>query len=192
MTHSLGTGSPGYELSFVSRYRVAWFRAGGEWSQDRGFTPPWGCVCVGIRLQYPYTAQLKELERRKASGQVTPSWLQGVHTPLVLGAWRESLAAHPDTDYREYVLRGIQQGFRIGFRHGDRSCKSAKANMKSATDNPGVVDEYLAKEVRLGRVLGPLEAARLPSATSNRFGVIPKPHQPGKWRLIVPTQRGSR
>lgn len=103
----------------------------------------------------------------------------------MLGEWRKALAAHPDPEFREYVLKGIQQGFRIGFRHGDRTCKSAKANMKSAMDNPGVVDDYLGKEVRLGRVLGPIEATQLPAMSINRFGVIPKPHQPGKWRLIV-------
>ncbi len=46
------------------------------------------------------------------------------------------------------------------------------------------MDEYLAKEVGLGRVLGPPITAGLP-ATVNRFGVIPKNHQPGKWCLIV-------
>ena len=60
--------------------------------------------------------------------------------------------------------------------------------MKSAMDNPGVVDQYLAKEVGLERVIGPLEQAALPSATSS-FGVIPKPHQPGKYRLILDLSR---
>ncbi len=37
----------------------------------------------------------------------------------------------------------------------------------------------------LGRVIGPVEVGELPAVHINRFGVIPKPHQPGKWRLIV-------
>ena len=57
--------------------------------------------------------------------------------------------------------------------------------MKSALDNPSVVDKYLATEVNMGRIFGPLEAETLPSAHISRFGVIPKNHQPGKWRLIV-------
>lgn len=50
----------------------------------------------------------------------------------------------------------------------------AKANMKSAAENPEVVDKYLAKEVELGRIIGPADPKELPSAQVSRFGVIPK------------------
>ena len=46
-----------------------------------------------------------------------------------------------------------------------------------------VISDYLDKEVRLGRVVGPL-----PGDTAvhiSRFGVVPKLSQPGKWRLII-------
>jgi hypothetical protein len=46
------------------------------------------------------------------------------------------------------------------------------SNMESTMDNLGMVDWYLAKEVGLGRVMGPMEAAMLPSAITNSFGVI--------------------
>ena len=57
--------------------------------------------------------------------------------------------------------------------------------MRSAEENLCIVDDYLAKEVRLGRVMGPMEAQTVAHIQINRFGVIPKNHQPGKWRLIV-------
>ena len=78
------------------------------------------------------------------------------------------------------------EGFRIGFDY-TKECKSAKRNMLSAMQNPSVVGEYLPKEVALGRIVGPLEPGTLNirSIQVNRFGVIPKPHQPGRWRLIV-------
>ena len=82
-------------------------------------------------------------------------------------------------------MEGIEHGFRIGFTYGQCECKQARTNMKSALDNPSVVDKYLATEVKMGRIFGPLEAETLPSAHISRFGVIPKNHQPGKWRLIV-------
>ena len=50
--------------------------------------------------------------------------------------------------------------------------------------NPKVVDEYLEKEAGLGRVIGPLKPEEHPTVHVSRFGVIPKNHQPGKWRLI--------
>ncbi len=102
--------------------------------------------------------------------------------PPVLAEWREQLAAHPDVIYRDYLLRGLERSFRIG---RSRSCRRARSNMKSAQDHPAIIDEYPANQVQLGRVVGPLEMARCPTANISRFGVIPKSHQPGKWRLIV-------
>ena len=51
--------------------------------------------------------------------------------------------------------------------------------------NPTVVEEYLTLECKLGRLVGPLNLAAYPHIQRSRFGVIPKPHQPGKWWLIV-------
>ena len=59
------------------------------------------------------------------------------------------------------------------------------ANMQSAVLQPGVIEEYLKNEVRLGRVLGPLEPRSHPRVQINRFRLVPKNHQPGKWRLII-------
>ena len=56
--------------------------------------------------------------------------------------------------------------------------------MLSAEQNPEVVDQYLRKEKEAGRVVGPLPQ-HIAGLHVSRFGVIPKPHQPGKWRLIV-------
>ena len=141
---------------------------------------------VGLQ-RYPYIGQLRELARRRPTrGQPgVPGWLGRVQTPLATAEWREQLKTHPDREFGEYLLQGIEEGFRIGFRYGHHACRSSQANMKSALENGTVVDEYLEKEVRLGRVFGPVEEAVLPTAHINRFGIIPKPHQPGKYRLIV-------
>ena len=62
--------------------------------------------------------------------------------------------------------------------------RSAQRNMSSAEQNPDMVQKYLAKEKALGRVIVVNPADCWPIHI-NRFGVIPKKHQPGKWRLIV-------
>lgn len=113
-----------------------------------------------------------------------PQLLNEVRTTLVLACWQSQLSSHPDLDFVSYLLSGIANGFRIGFNYNKYQHRSAKRNMLSATQNPEVVREYLAKECASGRVVGPLERGSLPLQI-NRFGVIPKPHQPGKWRLIV-------
>ena len=43
---------------------------------------------------------------------------------------------------------------------------------------------YISKELAAGRIIGPLPACA-EGVHVSRFGVIPKPHQPGKWRLIT-------
>jgi len=58
-------------------------------------------------------------------------------------------------------------------------------NMSSAQKHPEVVDDYLKKEIELSNILGPFSSASAPADHINRFGVIPKKHQPGKWRLIT-------
>ena len=73
------------------------------------------------------------------------------------------------------------------YRMTDRAVYRTRCNMLSASQNPQVVREYLECERDAGRVLGPMTTtvAAKAGVPINRFGVIPKPTQPGKWRLIV-------
>ena len=59
--------------------------------------------------------------------------------------------------------------------------------MRSAYEHKQVVQEYLDREVSLGRVfpLTATEVAAIPRLQVNPFGVIPKKGRPDKWRLIV-------
>ena len=57
--------------------------------------------------------------------------------------------------------------------------------MKSAKENPLVIDEYLVKECSLGRILGPLNPSILSGVHISRFGVIPKKHAQNEWRMIL-------
>ena len=105
--------------------------------------------------------------------------------PLVLGEWERSLRTHPYGAYRDYLLNGIKEGFRVGFQYDCHACSRSKSNMVSASKNPKVVEDYLTNEIRLWRVISPLELEAHPYVQSSRFGVIEKPHQPGKYRLMT-------
>lgn len=35
---------------------------------------------------------------------------------LVVAEWRKLLELHPDEEYREHLLKGMEQGFRLVFR----------------------------------------------------------------------------
>ena len=133
---------------------------------------------------YIYIDHLLCLAGRRPSHPIDlPQHLWPVNTPLNPRAWASHLQSHPDRAYVDYIVQGIHHGFRLGFAYGAVKLRSASRNMRSAEENPEVVEQYLAKECGLGRVVGPLEPdVRI---HVSRFGVIPKSHQPGKWRLIV-------
>ena len=57
--------------------------------------------------------------------------------------------------------------------------------MQSASKHPEVINDYLQKEILQEQIRGPFPPHLAPSVHINRFGVIPKKHQPGKWRLIT-------
>ena len=106
--------------------------------------------------------------------------LTGISTPLIVEEWRDQLESHPDREYVHYLIEGIDQGLRIGYDYSQHQCKTSRHNMLSVKDNAKVVEDYLLKEYDLGWVLGPFQKDSL-QVHVNRFGVIPKPHQPGKW-----------
>ena len=135
---------------------------------------------------YPYTSDLLALERRCLSTRPPPlpdiPNFSRIVTPLVLHAWERALKHHPDSQFRDYLTNGLRHGFRVGFNHA-LVLRSAQANMPLL--NPSPVQEYLAKECTANRVLGPMPPTAASSTHVNRFGVIPKRRQPGKWRLIL-------
>ena len=102
--------------------------------------------------------------------------------PLSMSAWQEALRNHCDHTFAQYIIKGLSEGFRIGF---DRSqaLMSTNRNLLSATENAEVFTEYLEKKVTLGRIIGLFQ----PSSTwhINRVGVILKGHTPGKWHMIT-------
>ena len=115
----------------------------------------------------------------------SPGSIIGGTTPLRFFAWYTALRAHPDRSFVSYICTGLQISFRIGFaRH--KPLRNAASNMLSAMQHPEQIDEYLEKELRLGRMLGPFrDLGGLPPVHISRFGVIPKGHNIGKWRLIT-------
>ena len=106
-------------------------------------------------------------------------------SPIRVDKLRQEVLTHPDQSFVTYVLDGLQNGFRVGFNPASVSLKSATQNMPSASLQPSVIDDYLYTELAKGRVAGPFSSPPLPHLHISRFGVIPKKHQPGKWRLIL-------
>lgn len=104
-------------------------------------------------------------------------------SPLNYSKFAQGLQNHPNRQWVEFILLGIKNGFHLGFNSSIK-LKSSKKNKSSAYQHSEVVDAYLDKEVRLGRVAGPFDSPPVSPLQISSFGVIPKKGQPGKWRLI--------
>ena len=97
---------------------------------------------------------------------------------------RELATGYPGPQ-RDYVLEGIQHGFRVGFLPELVRLHSRHVNMRSASEHPDVIDAYLSAELAARRLAAPFDSPPWPSLHISPFGVIPKNRQPGKWRLIL-------
>ena len=106
-------------------------------------------------------------------------------SPLQPENWRKLLSEHPNRPLVEFLLNGITEEFRLVYRQQPKPLQSAKRNLSCALQHPDTVKNYLAEEISAGRVAGPFSKLLVPNAHVSQFGVIPKSHQPNKWRLIV-------
>ena len=138
--------------------------------------------------EYVYSWQLQALEQGAIEGPATlPQQACRVQTPLKVKAWERLLKGHPDKWFAEFILRGIERGFRIGFQGEVKKLRSRLKNMVSAAEHPGVVANYLEEELQQGRIakVGSVEQAKEHKIHCSPFGVIPKKNRINKWRLIL-------
>ena len=126
--------------------------------------------CIGARTsdvhgQHRFTQQLLELDsNRPLVPQQLPEVLCQISTPASSEVWRRELAGHPDQAFTNYVVQGLEQGFRVGFRYPS-SLLPHKRNMLSAVQHPQVVRDYLKEELALNRVV------RFPKPAAEQLGV---------------------
>ena len=90
--------------------------------------------------------------------------------------------SHPDQEFASYILRGIEQGFRVGFDANRTQPRQRSGNLLSAIEQPEVIQTYLDKEVAAGRVA---KASSVQGIHCSPFGAIPKKSKPGQWRLLL-------
>ena len=127
---------------------------------------------------YRYTDHLMAYESLPPQWDHIDPHLLPITTPLHVGIWEQCLASHPDKQFAQYIVQGLHKGFRIGF--------DASRNMPSTSEQHDIVSKYLQEEIAEGRILGPFTPGELNTPIHiSPIGVIPKRHQPNKWRLIV-------
>ena len=109
------------------------------------------------KYMYMYMADLHKITELTEAYLYSPGATATEQSRHFPGAsvWEEELGSHPDRELVTWVVEGITCCFRIGFNFSSQIGTSTAQNKRSA------------------------------SIHISRFGVIPKPHQPGKWRLIT-------
>ena len=96
---------------------------------------------------------------RPLKANVVPDEVGVVSSPLVASEWEAVLAGHPDREFAAFVVRGIGEGFRIGFDYRHSLGGKTPKNMRSANVTPDPIDRYVRAELQEGRLI------RLSSAT---------------------------
>ena len=79
--------------------------------------------------------------------------------------------------YTEFILQGIQEGFRVGFDNS-QPLQPASSNLPTAAD-------YLSNEVRLNRMWKHPRNLIPNGIHTSPVGAIPKRNKPGKYRLVM-------
>ena len=135
--------------------------------------------------QYKYTSDLMSLDHNNAGPSYLPHPPQRAGPIPPISAWLPFLESHPDKSFSHYITKGLTTGFRVGFDPTLVTLRQSNRNHVSVRDNPQTVSDYLQLECQLGRLNGPFQPKQVPGVHCSPMGIIPKPHQPGKWRLII-------
>ena len=93
--------------------------------------------------------------------------------------------SHPDPAFAHFIVRGLQDGFHIGFAHQSQRLRSKGRNHPSSLANPTSVDDFINAELRAGRLVGPITSHIRPLLHTSPIGLVPKGHATNKWRVIV-------
>ena len=105
----------------------------------------WCLLLVAGGGEYRYTGDLLQLAgARRPEVPSVPMELTHIQSPLrkSLCEWQTHLRDHPDQQFADYVVLGLQDGFRIGFDHAS-PLRAAKRNIPSAAKHPNMVDAYI-------------------------------------------------
>lgn len=91
---------------------------------------------------------------RKARLDVLKKLSRTITTLVDWKVWNKALQ---DMRFREYIMTGLKDGFRIGFQ-GAVKCCAATTNMRSATEKAEAVSRYVPTAgVCLGESAGPIK-----------------------------------
>lgn len=84
---------------------------------------------------------------------------------------------------RIILLKGFKQGFNIGFKSLP-NCSLKITNLRSAEENPLIMNSLIQKEIDLGRIKGPFDHPPFPKFQISPVGLVPK-REANSFRMIT-------
>ena len=84
-----------------------------------------------------------------------------VSTPLSISAWQQALAFHPNREWVQHLVVGLQDGFRIGLLPNP-VCHSALGISPSALTNQEALAKFIGTRISVGYMVGPLPPTNAP------------------------------
>ena len=106
-------------------------------------------------------------------------------TPLRPERFAHMLRNYPDTEFVQYFVEGLRNGFRLGYT--GLQFERTTPNARTARDYPQIVRDYVAKEVSSKHTIGPFDKPPFPNFVCSSLGVRPK--KLGGVRLIMDLSR---
>ena len=107
--------------------------------------------------------------------------LQTITTPVRHNKLEYYLHGYDDT-LKSYLVSGFKFGFHIN-SFNRTNMVSCKANLKSASSLPKIIDDKIGKEVDLGRISGPFDSSPFSQYIVSPLGLREK-KAPGEYRVI--------
>ena len=115
-----------------------------------------------------------------------------------LREWDEELQDYPDRAHVDWFMKGVQRGFLLGSSiPGEPLVLPADGippNNKSATEHPDEIGKTLAKELALGRIVGPFISPPFNLCFTSPVGTTPKETAKGlppRFRMTSDLTRGG-
>ena len=100
--------------------------------------------------------------------------LASMSDPIHLSRLSFYLRSHPDQEFARFILRGLEQGFHIGYSASTVPSRSFSTNHPSSAANRSITSAYVMQEVSAGRMVGPLAVQLRQQVHCSPIGLVPR------------------
>ena len=135
--------------------------------------------------RYRYWGDLKHLDHPPLPAAPLLLTWPSCPSPIHLRHFAHLLANHPHEEFYHFIIKGLREGFHVGYRCQGMTLSLRGGNHRSSLSNQDVVSSYIQGEVQAGRMVGPLPSSTARAVHCSPVSLVPKSRGTGHWRMIV-------